>query len=362
LVGFRALVTGGAGFIGFGIVQALVTRGDDVCVLDNLDPRVHGNEILHFPERVRFVQGDVLSHSSLTDAFKEHVDVVFHEAAMVGLGRGGPDAEAYTSTNVIGTIRLMETIMKLRNSTRPRLVLASTMALYGEGAYVCDNCGKEREGSRRSDDLEKLKWDPFCEACGEPLKSRPVTENQTPRPRSVYAITKLNQELICMSLGREFKIPVVALRYHNVYGPRMPRDTPYAGVASIFKSRLLAGLPPILYEDGQQLRDFIHVNDIVQANLLAADAEEDKIVYEAFNVGTGRPHQIADFATELAKSLAPGVHPETPGLFRLGDVRHIFADVSKIERFGFKARVSFEQGVSEFAHESPRAAPKVVFS
>ena len=293
---------------------------------------------------------------------KKDVNVVFHEAAMVGLGKGGADAESYTSTNVMGTIRLMDAIAKRPNRLRPRVVLASTMAIYGEGAYVCGNCGKEREGSRKPGDLEKLKWDPFCVTCGEPLDPRPVTESQPPRPRSVYAITKLNQELMCMSLGREFKIPVVALRYHNVYGPRMPRDTPYAGVASIFKSRLLAGLRPILYEDGRQLRDFIHVDDIAQANLLAADAAEDIVAYEAFNVGTGHPHQIADFATELARSLAPGVPPESPGTFRLGDVRHIFADVSKIERLGFKARVTFEKGVSEFAHESPRAPPTVVFS
>jgi dTDP-L-rhamnose 4-epimerase len=178
----------------------------------------------------------------------------------------------------------------------------------------------------------------------------------------VYAITKLNQELICMSLGREFKIPVVALRYHNVYGPRMPRDTPYAGVASIFKSRLLAGLPPILYEDGKQLRDFIHVDDIVQANLLAADAPEETVAYEAFNVGTGHPRQISDFAMELAKSLAPGVQPEMPGTFRFGDIRHVFADISKIQEVGFRARVSFEEGVARFAHEPPRARPTLVFS
>jgi len=358
----RALVTGGAGFIGSQIVQALVARGDKVCVLDNLDSRVHGDETPNFSENVRFVHGDLMSQSSLHDALKDQVDVVFHEAAMVGLGKGGADAEAYVTTNVIGTIRLMDAIARRANHTRPRMVLASTMAIYGEGAYSCRNCGEEREGVRRHEDLENLKWDPLCVKCGEKLDPGSVTESQPPRPRTVYAITKLNQELICMSLGRESQIPVVALRYHNVYGPRMPRDTPYAGVASIFKSRLIAGLPPIIYEDGRQLRDFIHVEDIVQANLIAADAHEDDVAFEAFNVGTGRPHEIADFGRELAKCLAPAIRPEFPGLFRLGDVRHIFANVSKAEQLGFKPRVSFEEGVSRFAQEPPRAPPKVVFS
>ncbi len=358
----HTLVTGGAGFIGSHIVQALVARGDQVSVLDNLNQRVHGDEPPNFSENVRFIHGDLLSPSSVRDAVGDEVDVVFHEAAMVGFGKGGTDAQDYVTTNVIGTIRLMDAIAKNGNSKHPRFVLASTMAIYGEGCYVCSACGEVQDGVRRHEDLENLKWDPLCVKCGEKLDPRPVTESQPPRPGTVYAITKLNQELICMSLGRESNIPVVALRYHNVYGPRMPRDTPYAGVASIFKSRLLSDLSPIIYEDGKQLRDFVHVEDIVQANLIAADAPEEDVAFEAFNVGTGLPHAIIDFAHELAKSLAPDIRPEFPGLFRLGDVRHIFANVSKIERLGFKPRVSFEQGVSRFAQEPARAPPKVVFS
>jgi dTDP-L-rhamnose 4-epimerase len=331
-------------------------------VLDNLDPRVHGDETPNFSEKVRFIRGDLLSPSSLHDALRDQVDVVFHEAAMVGFGKSGADAQAYVTANVIGTIQLMDAVSTKSNSFHPRIVLASTMAIYGEGAYSCRSCGEERGGERKDEDLELHRWDPLCFECGEKLDPCPVTESQPPRPRTVYAITKLNQELICISLGRESQIPVVALRYHNVYGPRMPRDTPYAGVASIFKSRLLAGFSPIIYEDGRQLRDFIHVDDIVQANLIAADAPEEDVAFEAFNVGTGRPHEIADFARELARCLAPGVRPEFPGLFRPGDVRHIFAKVSKIEHLGFKPRVSFEEGVSRFAREPPRAPPKVVFS
>jgi dTDP-L-rhamnose 4-epimerase len=358
----RALVTGGAGFIGTHIAQALVARGDQVCVLDNLDPRVHGDETPTLSEKVRFIHGDLLAPSSVQEALRDRVDVVFHEAAMVGFGKGGADAQAYVTTNVIGTIRLMDAIAKQYNAIRPRFVLGSSMAIYGEGAYVCKTCGKEREGLRKQRDLMNFQWDPLCVECGEKLEPCPITENQPPRPKTVYAITKLNQELICMSLGQEFEIPVVALRYHNVYGPGMSRDTPYAGVASIFKSRLLSGLSPTIYEDGKQLRDFVHVEDIVQANLIVAEAPEEDVAFDAFNVGTGRPHAIVDFARGLAESLAPDIRPELPGLFRLGDVRHIFANVSKIERLGFKPRVSFEEGVSRFAQEPPRAPPKVVFS
>jgi len=351
----RAFVTGGAGFVGSHIVEALVARGDAVTVLDNLDPRVHGNEIPSFPEKVNFIQGEISSSTLVSKALAQPQDVVFHEAAMVGLGKGAADGEAYASTNIIGTIKLMDAISK--QHYRPRVILASTMALYGEGAYECKVCRSPREGRRKIQGLRKRIWEPSCDECGSELNPCPVTETQPPRPDSIYAITKLCQEQICMTLGHQYGIPVIALRYHNIYGPRMPRDTPYAGVASIFKSRLLAKAPPLIFEDGKQLRDFVHVQDIVQANLLAADGPEESWAYEAFNVGTGSPHHIVDFATRLAQHLAPGIEPEFPGLFRFGDVRHIFASISKIERLGFIPHVVFEDGVAEFAHEPIRASP-----
>lgn len=353
----RALVTGGAGFVGSHIVEALVSRGDCVTVLDNLDPRVHGEQAPALPREVNFIQGDILSTSSLRAALNADVDVVFHEAAMVGLGKNAADAEAYSSTNIVGTIRLMEAVAKQEHP--PRFVLASTMSIYGEGAYECQACHKEREGRRKLEHLTNRIWEPLCEVCGGQLEPRPVTESQPPRPASTYAITKLSQEQLCMVLGQHYRIPVVALRYHNIYGPRMPRDTPYAGVASIFKSQLLAGNPPTVFEDGKQLRDFIHVRDVVQANLLASDGPEDTVAYEAFNVGTGRRHRISDFAGELTRLLAPGLEPKYPGVFRPGDVRHVFASISKIERLGFKPRISFEDGVAEFAREPTRLAPSV---
>ena len=351
----RALITGGAGFIGSHIVEALLARGDEVSILDNLDPRVHSEQIPTFSHRVRLVHGDILSPAAIQEAIKDGVDTVFHEAAMVGLGKGASDAESYASVNVIGTIRLMDAIAK-QPYRRPRFILASTMAIYGEGAYECKSCLKPRNGRRKIEDLAKQNWEPHCYDCGAELEPLPVNEDQPYRPSSIYAITKLNQELICVSLGRDYGIPVVALRYHNVYGPRMPRDTPYAGVASIFKSQLLAGRRPIIYEDGQQLRDFVHVEDVAQANLLVADAPEDDVAFEAFNVGTGRPKRILDFALELTKSLAPGLEPKFPGLYRSGDVRHIFASTSKIRQLGFSPHIPFEEGVARFAAEPTRTS------
>jgi len=353
----RALVTGGAGFVGSHIVEALVERGDTVTILDNLNPRVHSTDSPTFPGAVNFVRGDISSSMSLGRALEQLPDVVFHEAAVVGLGKGAVDAEHYADTNITGTIRLMDAISRLR--IRPRVILASTMALYGEGAYVCEMCHIPRDGRRELEDLKKGIWEPRCDLCGSELQPTPVNETQPARPDSVYAITKLCQEQLSISIGKQYSIPVVALRYHNIYGPRMPRDTPYAGVASIFKSRLLAAAPPLVFEDGGQLRDFIHVKDIVQANLLAADGPEGDVAYEAFNVGTGTPHSILDFAKKLAEVLAPEITPELSGNFRLGDVRHVFASIAKIKRLGFTPKVSFDEGVAEFAREPIRNPPMV---
>jgi len=355
----RALITGGAGFIGSHIAEALLARGDEVSILDNFDPRVHSEQIPTFSHRVRLVHGDILSPTTIQEAIEDGMDTVFHEAAMVGLGKGAADAESYASVNVIGTIRLMDAIAK-QPYRRPRFILASTMAIYGEGAYECKLCGKSRNGRRNTEDLAKQDWEAHCVDCGSELEPLPVTEDQQYGPSSIYAISKLNQELICVSLGRDYGIPVVALRYHNVYGPRMPRDTPYAGVASIFKSRLLAGRRPIIYEDGRQLRDFVHVEDVTRANLLVADAPEEDVAFESFNVGTGQPRRILDFAVELGKSLAPGVEPEFPGLYRSGDVRHIFASISKIRQLGFSPRIPFEEGVARFAAEPTRTSARGV--
>lgn len=355
----RALVTGGAGFVGSHVVDALLARGDEVAVLDNLDSRVHGTPPARAPG-ARFVQGDVRSALDVREALGDRgVDVVFHEAAMVGYGRGAADAEAFTDANVVGTIRLLDALSRAPRKPE-RVVLASTMALYGEGAYECRACRVPREAApRRAQDLERGAFEPRCGACGEPLEARAVTEEHPPRPATSYAISKLDQELTAMSLGRALGIPVVALRYHNVYGARMPRGTPYAGVASLFKSRLLAGEPPLVFEDGGQLRDFVHVADVARANLLAADAPLARVAFEAMNVGTGAPRPIRDLARALADAIAPGLAPRVTGDWRAGDVRHVYASVEKARKLlAYEPRVAFEAGVAAFAREPTREAPR----
>lgn len=354
----RALVTGGAGFVGSHIVDALLVEGHDVAILDNLDARVHGAPP-EIPPRARFVRGDVSDSGAVREALgSEGADVVFHEAAMVGYGRGAADAEAFTQANVVGTIRLLDALA--RSPRKPeRVVIASTMALYGEGAYDCPTCSEPREASpRRASEMEAGWFEPRCGVCASELASRAVSESHPPRPGTTYAISKLDQELTSMALGRAIGVPVVALRYHNVYGARMPRDTPYAGVASLFKSRLLAGEPPRVFEDGGQLRDFVHVEDVARANLLAAKAPLDRVAFEAVNVGTGKPRPILDLARALADALAPELAPLVTGSFRAGDVRHVYASIGKARKLlGYEPRVAFEDGVAAFAREPTRVPP-----
>lgn len=351
----RALITGGAGFIGRQIAEAWTRRGDEAVILDNLDPRVHGPGKPHIPEGARFIHGDILNTDTLRKALDD-VEVVFHEAAMVGLGHGARDAEDYETTNVIGTLRLIREIA--RRDDPPRLVLASTMALYGEGAYECPTCNEPRNATRTQPQLEARRWDPECNTCGSPLMAVAVTEEHPGEPATVYAVSKLNQEHTARVVCKETGVPFVALRYHNVYGAHMPRDTPYAGVAALFKSRVLAGKPPLVHEDGTQLRDFIRVEDIAAANLLAAEAPLEDVDGEAFNIGTGRPQPIIELARELAKH-HKDLEVELSGTYRHGDARHVFADTTKAERvLGFKARVGFEEGVRRFLEEPAREPPR----
>jgi dTDP-L-rhamnose 4-epimerase len=352
----RALVTGGAGFVGSHVARALLARGDDVAILDSLDARVHGGAP-ELPPQARFVHGDVGDGAAVSRALGGGVDVVFHEAAMVGVGRGALDAEAYVSTNVVGTARLMSALAR---APRPpeRIVLASTVALYGEGAYECPSCGGVSPAPRRRADLDAGRWDVACARCGAGMAARALTEEHAARPATMYAISKLAQEQCALSLARDLDLPVVALRYHNVYGPGMPRGTPYAGVASFFKSRLLAGEPPVVHEDGAQLRDFVRVEDVARANLLAADAPLDRVAGEAFNVASGEPRSVLDFALALCAALRPDLKPSLPGTYRAGDARHVHASIGKARRvLSFEPRVGFAEGLRRFAREPTREAP-----
>ena len=266
---------------------------------------------------------------------------------MVGLGLDFGDAEDYVAANELGTARLLSALA--RRGFRGPLVLASSMVVYGEGGYECASHGRVRPAPRAREDLEAGRFDPPCPVCGEPLAPRSIDEDAPPDPRSVYAATKLAQEHLCALFARESEgVCATMLRYHNVYGPRMPRDTPYAGVASIFRSQVAAGRAPRVFEDGAQLRDFVHVADVARANLLALAREGPPA---AFNVASGRPESILTMAELLCREAGAGAPaPEVSGEFRLGDVRHVFADPGRARsELGFEAAVGLAAGMAEFA-------------
>jgi dTDP-L-rhamnose 4-epimerase len=274
------------------------------------------------------------------------VDAVCHQAAKVGLGIDFGDAPAYVADNDVGTVTLLDALWRRR--FRGRLVLASSMVVYGEGRAMCDSHGVVIPGPRRAADLDAGRFEPRCR-CGRFVRWAAVDESTPTDPRNVYAATKLHQEHLCSLWAREAGATVVALRYHNVYGPRMPRDTPYAGVASIFRSAIAAGRPPEVFEDGGQTRDFVHVRDVAEANALALTV--DGIPSVALNVASGRPHTVLEMATELAAHSTPVMSPLVTGAWRGGDVRHVVASPARAaEVLGFSAQVTFEEGMAEFAH------------
>ena len=355
-LGMHVLVTGGAGFIGSHVVDALLAQGHDVRILDNLHPQAHQGLPEGLDDRAELRLGDVRDADAVRDAL-EGVDAVSHQAAMVGLGVDVADVADYVGHNDLGTAVLLRELAARRFSGR--LVLASSMVVYGEGRYRCAEHGLVRPAPRATADLEAGCWEPPCPRCGRALAAEAVPEDAPVDPRNVYAATKLHQEHLAAAFGRECSVPVTALRYHNVYGPRMPRDTPYAGVASIFASAYAAGRAPLVFEDGGQLRDFVHVRDVARANVRALTAPEP--VPGAFNVASGTPRTILDMARALGRAYGPGApEPEVVPRFRLGDVRHVFASTELAARaLGFVAQEDFAQGMVEFATAPLRAAPSV---
>jgi dTDP-L-rhamnose 4-epimerase len=275
---------------------------------------------------------------------------------MVGLGVDFGDAGAYVAHNDAGTAALLEVLHHRRFAGR--LVVASSMVVYGEGRYRCPDDGVVRPAPRQVDDLERGVWEPRCPQCGSLLAPEPIDEDAALDPRNVYAATKLHQEHLGACFAREHPdVAVVALRYHNVYGPRMPSDTPYAGVASLFRSALEAGRPPQVFEDGAQLRDFVHVRDVARANRLALEGRGTESGFAAFNVASGHPRTVGEMAVALCTAFGePELAPEIVPRFRLGDVRHVIGSPDRATReLGFRATVPFEEGVHEFAAAPLRA-------
>ncbi|MFI7387328.1 NAD-dependent epimerase/dehydratase family protein [Streptomyces sp. NPDC049813] len=327
----RVLVTGGAGFIGSHVVEALTERGHEAVVFDvREDPGA-----------------DVRDPASVARALAG-VDAVCHQAAMVGLGDGVADAAEYVSRNDLGTAVL---VAAMDRAGVRRLALAGSMVVYGEGRYECPRHGVVRPGPRAAADLDAGRFEPTCPSCGAELAPGVVGEDAPTDPRNVYATTKLAQEHLVAAWARTTGGVGVSLRYHNVYGPRMPRDTPYAGVASFFRSALARGEAPRVFEDGRQRRDFVHVRDVAAANVCALEADAAPGALTVYNAGSGTPHTVGEMARALAAACG-GPEPVVTGEFRLGDVRHITADSSRLrDELGWRPEVSFAEGMREFAGE-----------
>ncbi|GAB1515354.1 NAD-dependent epimerase/dehydratase family protein [Actinophytocola sp. KF-1] len=342
----RVLVTGGAGFIGSHIAEALSEHGHDPVLVDNLLPKAHGGAT-DYPG----VVGDVRDPALLQDLLTG-VDVVCHQAAVVGHGVSPADAPEYALHNDYGTAVLLAA---MHEAGVHKLVLASSMVIYGEGRYECQTHGVVQPAPRRQSDVDEGRYDPPCPHCGESLNPGLVPEEAPFDPRSTYAATKAAQEFLASAWARQTGGSVWALRYHNVYGPRMPRDTPYAGVASLFRSALERGEAPTVLEDGKQRRDFVHVRDVARANVLAAEAETPPGTLVPVNICSGTPHTVGELATELAKA-CKGPAPKVVGGTRPGDVRHVVADPRAArEKLGFTAKTTFEEGIAEFAQAALRS-------
>lgn len=344
----RVLITGGAGFVGSHLADGLLRNGHKVRVLDYLTPQVHqaGRPGYLSPD-VELTTGDVRDPNRLKEALAG-IDVVFHFAANVGVGQSMYEISRYMSVNTQGTAELLQALLDERSPVE-KLIVASSMSIYGEGRYVCVRCNRSAAPPVRSAaQLRAGQWDFACDTCGEKLIPQPTDEAKPSEISSFYALSKRDQEEMCLIYGRTYGLPVTALRFFNIYGTRQSLNNPYTGVAAIFASRLLNRLAPLIFEDGEQMRDFVSVHDIVRANLLAMERpESDGAV---INIGSGTPVTIRQVAKMLAHSLGSTMEPVVTRKFRAGDIRHCYADLSKARKLlGYEPRVTHEQGFKELA-------------
>lgn len=342
----RILITGGAGFIGSHLADELLAAGHSVRALDSLLPQVHQERRRpdYLDSDVELIVGDVRDRA-VVDRALQGIDVVYHLAAQVGVGQSMYQLCDYTSTNVGGTATLLEALM-----ARPvdRLIVASSMSIYGEGLYRSASGSLVHTADRRLEDLAAGQWDPV-DVDAVALQPLPTPEAKTPSLKSVYALSKFDQERLCLMIGEAYRIPAVAMRFFNVYGPRQALSNPYTGVLAIFGSRLLNGRAPVIYEDGHQRRDFVSVYDVARALRLAM--ESPSAPGHALNIGSGVSASVRDIATRMANVLgATDIQPDITGQYRVGDIRHCFADISKArDVLGYIPQVSLEEGLLELA-------------
>lgn len=349
----RILVTGGTGFIGSFLVDALVAYGHTVTVLDNLEPQVHGTRKPDYLNpKARYVWGSVLDYEMLRELVPS-AEVIFHEAAMVGVGQSQYQIRRYVEVNTLGTANLLDVLANNKHRCI-KLIVAASMSSYGEGLYRCTTHGLVRPPLRDEQQMATQDWELHCPQCRQHVTPLPTPESSEQHCNSIYAITKKDQEDMVMVFGRTYGLPTVALRYFNVYGPRQSLSNPYTGVAAIFMSRIKNDQPPVIYEDGLQSRDFVSVHDIVQANLLAM--QKDEANGEVFNVGGGSSVTIRQVAEQLATLYGKDIAPQITKRFRKGDVRHCVGDIAKIrDRLGYQPAISFENGMQELIEWSRSA-------
>ena len=344
----QILITGGAGFVGSHLADGLLSAGHSVRILDNLTPQVHGD---HAPDYlshdVELMVGDVRDPALIRKALAG-ADAVYHFAAAVGVGQSMYEISRYMSVNTQGTAELLQAMLDARH-TPEKLIVASSMSIYGEGRYECPECGRSATPPVRTvGQLRSGKWDMPCPHCKGTLKPVPTNETKPGGTNSIYALSKRDQEELCLIYGRTYGIPVTALRFFNIYGTRQALSNPYTGVAAVFGSRLLNGQPPMVFEDGQQMRDFVSVYDIVRANMLALESKESN--GEVINVGCGKPITILQVAEILAKSLGKSISPVVTQKYRAGDIRHCYADLTKARTLlGYEPRVTHDEGFKELA-------------
>jgi dTDP-L-rhamnose 4-epimerase len=341
----RILVTGGAGFVGSHLVDALLARGDEVTVFDSLSPQVHGAVFPPFLAReAEFVRGDMRDVCAVRRVVRGQ-DAVFHLAAAVGVGQSMYEVAQYMSANTQGTANLLQAILDERRPLE-KLVVASSMSIYGEGQYLCDACGAVSPQPRPVAQLRAHDWEALCPRCERVLAPVATGESKPLQCTSYYALSKKDQEEMVLLFGRTYGIPAVALRYFNIYGTRQALSNPYTGVAAIFAARLLNRRAPLVFEDGNQMRDFVSVHDVVAANLLALECEQAD--QQAINIGSGEPVTIREVADVLAEAMGMEMTPEITGKYRAGDIRHCFADIALARQLlGYKPRDTFRSGVGE---------------